>query len=85
MSVERKRNGALRLACDGEDCDRKFVPQRSFTDAAQLRRRAQMYAWNVKPTLTAQRSLPGTEPTATKDLCPECGGRGGQRRNKAKR
>ncbi len=73
MSVERKRNGALRLACDGDDCDRKFVPQRTFTDARQLRARAQMYGWAVKATPTAQGSLPGTEPTATADRCPECG------------
>ena len=45
MSVEPKRNGALRLRCDSADCERKFVPLRPLTEPAQLRKRAALYGW----------------------------------------
>ena len=73
MSVEHKSNGALRLRCDGDDCDRKFVPQRPLTDPVQLRKRAELHGWATKPTPTAQTSFPGTTSTAKRDLCPDCG------------
>lgn len=73
MSVELKRNGALRLRCDGQDCERKFVPLRAFTDPRQLRERAELYGWRVKATPTPQTSIPGTTSTASADLCPDCG------------
>lgn len=74
MSVELKRNGALRLRCDGDDCERAFVPLRAFTEAKPLRERAAMYGWRVKATPTPQTSFPVTDvATGTNDLCPDCG------------
>lgn len=72
MSAEHKRNGALRLRCDGDGCDRKFVPLRPYTDAQQLRNRAELYGWSVAATRSAQTSIPGTTSTRNRDLCPEC-------------
>lgn len=74
MSVERKGNGALRLACDGDWCTRKFVPQTAFTVAKELRWRATMYGWLTEPEPQKQPSIPGVDTAATKvrDLCPEC-------------
>lgn len=46
MSVEAKSDGNLRLRCDGDECERKFVPRTPFQDAAQLRLRAQLYLWS---------------------------------------
>jgi hypothetical protein len=45
LSVEAKGNGSLRLRCDVDDCDRKFIPRRRLLDATQLRLRAQLYGW----------------------------------------
>lgn len=73
MSVERKGNGLLRLACDGQDCDRKFVPQKPIADADLLRWRATMHGWLTAPK---QATIPGIVAAVasanTRDLCPEC-------------
>jgi hypothetical protein len=62
LSVEPKRNGALRLRCDGPDCERKFVPIWNFTAPRELRKRAALYGWST------------AEPVAglVEDVCPEC-------------
>jgi hypothetical protein len=48
VSVEQKRNGALRLCCEGDDCPQRFVPIRDFTDVRELRKRAELYGWTVR-------------------------------------
>jgi hypothetical protein len=45
VSVEAKSDGNLRLRCDVEDCERKFVPRRPFQTPAPLRLRAALYGW----------------------------------------
>jgi len=45
LSVEAKGNGSLRLRCDVDDCERKFIPRRRLLDATQLRLRAALYGW----------------------------------------
>jgi hypothetical protein len=45
LSVEAKSNGNLRLRCDVEDCDRKFIPRRPFQRAEHLRLRAALFGW----------------------------------------
>jgi hypothetical protein len=55
VSVEAKRNGALRLRCNGEDCPHRFIPIRDFTDVRELRKRAALYGWTC---------------AAEKDFCP---------------
>lgn len=74
MSVERKGNGSLRLACDGDWCSRKFSPQTPFEDAEALRWRAIMYGWLTRPIPQKQPSIPGVDAATPKvrDLCPEC-------------
>jgi hypothetical protein len=58
VSVESKRNGQLRLRCNGERCDQKFVPLRPYTDPIELRKRAELYGWRTSWAL---------------DFCPRCG------------
>jgi len=75
VSVEQKGNGALRLACDGDYCARKFSPQTAFTDARELRWRAVLYGWLTQPEPKKQPTIPGIvdgAPSKVRDLCPEC-------------
>jgi hypothetical protein len=75
MSVDRQENGALRLACNGDWCSRKFSPKRACADVASLRWRATMYGWlTSQPEAKQQPSIPGIDDGAAKlrDLCPEC-------------
>lgn len=75
MSVQHKGNGALRLACDGEWCARKFSPVTPITDVKTLRWRATLYGWLVQPEPKQQPSIPGIgdgAAAARRDLCPEC-------------
>lgn len=75
MSVERRDNGSLRLACDGEWCAKKFSPKTSrVVDPAFLRERAADYGWRVEPLTEKFPQLPGVAPppSAVRDLCPIC-------------
>ena len=67
MSVEPKRNGSLRLRCDADGCERKFVPLRQYTSALELRKRAELYGWSLWHV------RPGSTETKyeARDLCPE--------------
>jgi hypothetical protein len=75
VSVGRQASGALRLACDGDWCDRKFSPKRAAADPKALRWRATMYGWLTTPQPEQQPSIPGVDMAATakvRDFCPEC-------------
>ena len=75
MSVQQKPGGGLRLACDGDWCDKKFSPTSApIAIPADLRWRATMYGWLTEPEPKKQPSLPGVAAVATivRDLCPGC-------------
>jgi hypothetical protein len=42
-----KRNdlGRVRILCDADACERKFVPKRALVDIPETRRTAELYGW----------------------------------------
>ena len=71
--TEKMSNGGLRLACEGDWCDRKFSPRRHFTKPRDIRAHAISYGWLTEPAPEQQPSIPGVDSGGpVRDLCPEC-------------
>lgn len=60
--VYRNDLGRVRISCDREGCERKFIPKTPRTDFEETRRRAELYGWL---------SVPGDGDSAEPlDICP---------------
>ena len=60
--VQRNDLGRVRVHCDADGCERKFVPRSPRTDYTETRRRAELYGWvSLKD-----------DAGELQDLCPAC-------------